>query len=143
MKAKIQTFLAVLISGTFMCESVQSQDQYRGLAAQRDPVLGSGSSSSSRRSSRNGGNSGSDDSGPSASERRRDAVNRRIDAANHQCELGSAAFSRGDYAAALRYFQNAVEKDPHDYKPFRIAVETARAAIDTQKGQGAQRMGDF
>jgi len=47
MKTKIQSWLTVflfVVAGIFICDSVQAQDEYRGLNAQRDPVLGNDAS---------------------------------------------------------------------------------------------------
>ena len=82
-------------------------------------------------------------SGPSAYQLRVEAENRVIDENNRLNHLGWDAYHSGDHLTALKYFQQAVDGDQDNFKPFQDAVRMARSAIADDSGRAAFDRGDF
>jgi tetratricopeptide (TPR) repeat protein len=139
-KTKMTKCLVVTIvglsvaAGIFICIPVKAQSA-QDLINQMRALQNQNQQPSNDQGNRN--------TGPSAWQQAVEANNQRIDAANEQSRQGWEAFQRGDYTAALIYFQNAVETDPHNFKPFRVAVTRARAAIENKNGIEARNRGDY
>jgi tetratricopeptide (TPR) repeat protein len=81
--------------------------------------------------------------GPSNYQLRIEAENRVIDENNRLNQLGWDAYHSGDHLTALKYFQQAVDGDQGNFKPFQDAVRMARSAIANDSGRAAFDRGDF
>jgi len=140
MRTKLPAWLTLLLSGaatTFICETLPAQNEYRGLAAQRDPVLGNGGGGNN-----NGGgqNVFSETSGliaglfssvfPSAEKREQ--------AATAQNQQGILAENRGDKAAADIYFKKALK-----YSPNNPTIQQNLACNQCREGTEAFNSGDY
>jgi tetratricopeptide (TPR) repeat protein len=114
MKTKIQSWLTVFLSvvvGIFICESIQAQDQYRGLGAQRDPVLGNGGGGSGFSAAQQAQNIA--DAKARDAEARAEAQGRK-DAAIAANNKGLDAYKNGDWATAIADFTQALQNTPDD-----------------------------